>query len=238
MSHEERQAFSERLAQVQASIYQACLRAHRAPACVQLLAVSKYQPIRHIQEAWALGLRHFGENYAQALRDRACALAELQPLHWHAIGPVQKKNAKYIAKVAWAFHALDDLGLAEKLSQQRQGEPLRCFIQLNVAKEPQKSGLNPAELASFLKATSALPGLHVCGLSCLPPLSAEPEKSRPYFKALASLACQHSLKELSMGTTQDFHIAIEEGATWVRVGTALFGEAPPGNPSLGEGILT
>jgi len=223
---DERQAFAERIAHVQACIRQACLRANRAPASVQLLAVSKLQPPHHIQQAWEFGLVHFGENYAQELRDKAAWLAHL-PLHWHAIGPVQKKNAKYIAKSAWAFHALDDLGLAEKLSQQRQGEPLRCFVQLNLSQEPQKNGLQPAKLASFLKAASTLKGLHICGLSCLPPLSEEPEKSRPYFQALATLARTHQLEELSMGTTQDFHIAIEEGATWLRVGTALFGVRPP-----------
>ncbi|MCL2011960.1 MAG: YggS family pyridoxal phosphate-dependent enzyme [Cystobacterineae bacterium] len=216
----------ERIAQVQTSIHQACLRSGRAPHSVQLLAVSKYQPTTHIQQAWELGLLHFGENYAQELRDKAAQLHGLHALKWHAIGPVQKKNAKYIAQSAWAFHALDDLGLAEKLSQQRQGEPLRCFIQLNVADEPQKSGIQPAKLASFLEALSTLRGLSICGLSCLPPFSKEPEKSRPYFKALAALAHAHQLKELSMGTTQDFHIAIEEGATWVRVGTALFGGRP------------
>lgn len=220
------QALAECLAHVQASIQQACMRANRAPSSVQLLAVSKRQPAARIQQAWELGLRHFGENYAQELRDKAVQLEQLRPLHWHAIGPVQKKNAKYVAKSAWAFHALDDLALAEKLSQQRQREALRCFIQLNLADESQKNGIKPSQLASFLEAASALPGLCVCGLSCLPPFSAEPEKSRPYFKALATLARKHLLEELSMGTTQDFHIAIEEGATWVRVGTALFGERP------------
>ena len=226
MSSHERQAFFQRITQVQASIQQACIRANRAPASVQLLAVSKLQPLSHIQEAWALGLRHFGENYAQELRDKACQLAALSPLYWHAIGPVQKKNAKYIAKSAWAFHALDDLALAEKLSSLCQEKPLRCFVQLNLGDEPQKSGMKPEKLASFLQATSALRGLNICGLSCLPPPSSNPEESRPYFKTLATLACKHQLKELSMGTTQDFHIAVEEGATWVRVGTALFQERP------------
>jgi len=237
MNGEERQAFAERIAQVQATIHQACLRANRALDSVRLLAVSKFHSAAHIQLAWELGLRHFGENYAQALRDKAAQLATRHPLHWHAIGPVQKKNAKYIAQSAWAFHALDDVGLALKLSQQRQGASLRCFVQLNLADEPQKSGLRPAELPSFLEATTPLHGLHICGLSCLPPLSDNPENSRPYFQALAALASQHQLKELSMGTTQDFHIAIEEGATWVRVGTALFGErslekrvSSPGGP--------
>jgi len=229
MSCDERQTFLQRITQVQASIHQACMRSNRAPASVHLLAVSKLQPLGPIQQAWELGLRHFGENYAQELRDKAAKLTALCPLHWHAIGPVQKKNAKYVAKSAWAFHALDDLALAEKLSQQRQGEALRCFVQLNLANEPQKNGIPPEKLAAFLQATSVLRGLNICGLSCLPPASEEPENSRPYFKALAALARQHQLQELSMGTTQDFHIAVEEGATWVRVGTALFGERPLAN---------
>jgi len=223
MSLNERRTLAERITWVQTSIHQACIRSNRAPNSVELLAVSKNHPAENIQLAWELGLKNFGENYAQELRDKAAQLAGLHGLRWHAIGPVQKKNAKYIAQSAWAFHALDNLGLAEKLSQQRQGEPLRCFVQLNLSNEPQKNGLRPEALASFLQAVSALRGLHICGLSCLPPASAEPEKSRPYFQTLATLAHAHQLSELSMGTTQDFHIAIEEGATWVRVGTALFG---------------
>ncbi|MCL2313625.1 MAG: YggS family pyridoxal phosphate-dependent enzyme [Proteobacteria bacterium] len=224
MSSSKQQAFAERMAQLQTSIHQACIGSNRAPSSVKLLAVSKLHPVDSIQMAWELGLRNFGENYAQELRDKAATLIGLDGLQWHAIGPVQKKNAKYVAQSAWAFHALDNFGLAEKLSQQRQGEPLRCFVQLNIANEPKKNGISPAQLPAFLHAVSALRGLHICGLSCLPPASEVPEKSRPYFKALATLAHRHQLAELSMGTTQDFHVAIEEGATWVRVGTALFGE--------------
>jgi pyridoxal phosphate enzyme (YggS family) len=220
-------SFSERLAAVQQRIAAACGRAGRDPATVQLLAVSKKMPQSAIREAYALGLRHFGENYAQELRDKAEGLSDLRGLRWHAIGPLQTNKAKYVAKVAHAFHALDRLEIAEELSRRRTFEPLRCFLEVNLAGEASKGGVAPANVPALAEKIRALEHLTLVGLMALPPLSEDPEETRPHFRALRALAQQQGLAELSMGTSSDFEVAIEEGATVVRVGTLLFGERPP-----------
>ena len=216
----------ERLAEIRERIAKACARARRDPAEVELIAVSKRMPADRIREAYAAGLRHFGENYAQELRDKAEQLAELRGLKWHAIGPLQTNKAKYIARHAHAFHALDRIDVAEELSRRRTLEPLRCFIEVNLGGEASKGGVAPADVPPLLSAVRELPGLQLVGLMALPPLGETPEESRPYFRALRELAARVGLGELSMGTTHDFEVAIEEGASCVRVGTAIFGERP------------
>jgi uncharacterized pyridoxal phosphate-containing UPF0001 family protein len=186
----------------------ACARAGRQFESVELIAVSKLHEATLIRDCHSAGQRDFGENYAQELRDKAVKLADLPDLRWHAIGPLQTNKAKYVAKHARAFHALDSVKLAEELSRRRSGEALRCYIEVNLASE------------------KSMPGLEVMGLMCLPPLASDPETSRPYFKRLRDLALALELSGLSMGTTADFEVAIEEGATAVRVGTAIFGERP------------
>jgi pyridoxal phosphate enzyme (YggS family) len=193
---------------------------------VQLLAVSKRQPESAIREAYALGLRHFGENYAQELRDKADALSDLRGLRWHAIGPLQTNKAKYVAKVAHAFHALDRLDVAEELSRRRTFEPLRCYLEVNLGGEASKGGVPPSDVPALAEEVRALPHLTLVGLMALPPLTEDPEQARPPFRALRALAQENGLPELSMGTSSDFEVAIEEGATVVRVGTLLFGERP------------
>lgn len=219
-------ALSENLAAIEARLAAACARAGRARTSVRLIAVSKLHPASVIREAYALGLRDFGENYAQELRDKATELAALEGLCWHAIGPVQTKNAKYVAKAATFFHAVDRLEVADELSKRRTGAPLRCLLEVNVAGEASKAGVAPGAVGPLVTAVRALPNLELVGLTTMPPLHEDAEASRPAFKALAALARQHGLGELSMGTTGDFEVAIEEGATMVRVGTALFGERP------------
>jgi pyridoxal phosphate enzyme (YggS family) len=187
---------------------------------VQLIAVSKLHPPEAIRLAHGLGFRHFGENYAQELRDKQAALSDCVGLRWHAIGPVQPKNAKYIAKAAHVFHALEKLEVAGELSKRRTGSALECLIEVNVAAEASKAGLPVGEVAGFLQQVRALPNLTVVGLTTMPPLG---EDARPHFRALAQLATSLGLAQLSMGTTDDFEIGIEEGATCVRIGTALFG---------------
>ena len=210
-------------AAVEQRIAAACARAQRPRAGVQLVAVSKLHPPDVIRAAYALGHRDFGENYAQELRDKHTALAGLDGLRWHAIGPVQPKNAKYVAKAAHTFHALDRLDTAQELSKRRLGPPLRCLLEVNVGKEDSKAGLAVADVAAFAAAVRALPNLQLVGLTCLPPFTEDANASRVHFQALKALAARLSLAELSMGSTQDFEVAIEEGATLVRVGTALFG---------------
>ncbi len=188
---------------------------------MELIAVSKLQPASAIREAHQAGQRHFGENYAQELRDKASELADLEGLCWHAIGPLQLNKVKYVVRAAAAFHALDRLEVARELSRRRQGPPLSCLIELNLGGESSKGGIAAAQLPAFIEAVRALPNLEVVGLMTLPPLGEDP---RPYFRAIATEAKRWSLPQLSIGTTADFESAIEEGATAVRVGTALFGE--------------
>ncbi|MCI0572829.1 MAG: YggS family pyridoxal phosphate-dependent enzyme [Myxococcaceae bacterium] len=213
-----------RLEAVHARITAACARAGRRPGDVTLLAVSKLKPAQLIREAHALGLRDFGENYAQELRDKAAELADLEGLRWHAIGPLQTNKAKYVAKVAHAFHALDRLEVAQELSRRRTGAPLRCFLEVNVGGEATKGGVAPQEARALFEQVRALPNLELVGLMCLPPPGPTAEASRASFQQLRALAQELGLPGLSMGTTGDFEVAIEEGATHVRVGTALFGE--------------
>lgn len=219
-------SMSERLQSIQGRIAAAAARAGRDPASVQLLAVSKRMPPEAIREAYALGLRHFGENYAQELRDKAETLSDLRGIRWHAIGPLQTNKAKYVAKVAYAFHALDRLDVAEELSKRRTLSPLKVLIEVNLGNEESKSGVTPAEVPALAEKLRALPNLELVGLMALPPLSDNPEQTRPHFAQLRALAQANGLSELSMGTSADFEIAVEEGATIVRVGTLLFGERP------------
>jgi pyridoxal phosphate enzyme (YggS family) len=212
------------LAAVRRRIENACARSGRALESVELIAVSKLHKATLIRDCHAAGQRDFGENYAQELRDKAVELADIPDLRWHAIGPLQTNKAKYVAKHAHAFHALDNSNLAEELSRRRSGQALRCYIEVNLASEQSKAGLDPANVAAFLDSVRRLPGLQIVGLMSLPPLANDPERSRPYFKSLRELGVKLKLSELSMGTTADFEVAIEEGATAVRVGTAIFGE--------------
>ena len=215
---------ARRLAEVRAKMDAACERAGRSPASVTLVAVSKLKPAALIREAYAAGQRDFGENYAQELRDKAVELADLKDLRWHAIGPLQTNKVKYVAKVAHAYHALERPEVAEELSRRRLEAPLPCFVEVNVGGEASKSGLAPEALASFLETARGLQGLEIGGLMTLPPPTEDLQEARGYFRALRELARRHGLPGLSMGTTHDYELAIEEGATLVRVGTALFGE--------------
>jgi hypothetical protein len=218
---------TQRLVAVRAAIVAAATRAGRAPEDVRLLAVSKLQPIELVRELYAAGQRDFGENYAQDLRDRAAALADLTELRWHAIGPLQTNKVKYVARVAVAFHALDRLEVARELSR-RVGRPIDVFLEVNVAGEQTKHGVAPEEVERLCAAVRDLPNLRVVGLMTMPPQPDDPgwspEVNRPHFRRLRALAAEVGLRELSMGTTSDFEVAVEEGATWVRVGRSLFGE--------------
>jgi pyridoxal phosphate enzyme (YggS family) len=223
---------TQRLAAIRARVEEACARAGRPQGDVALLAVSKRVGEEPIRSAYAAGQRDFGENYAQELRDKATALAELPGLRWHAIGSLQTNKARYVAQVAHSFQALDRVELARELSRRRpDGAPaLRCFLEVNLAAEPTKSGVSPAQAAALLGQVQALPRLEVVGLMALPPQEEDPEALRPHFRRLRALGEELGLPELSMGTTLDFEVAIEEGATVVRVGTAIFGPRPLRSP--------
>jgi PLP dependent protein len=221
---------AENLRQVRERIAKAARDAGRNPSEVQLLAVSKTKSPELIRQAYAAGQRAFGENYAQELRDKSQSLADLSDLQFHAIGPLQTNKAKYIAQGAAAFHALDRPGLGEELSRRcvALGRVLPCYIEVNLGGEAQKGGVAPEALETLLDATAGLAGIRIVGLMCIPPNLDEPEKARPYFARLRGLRDglrpkYPALTGLSMGMSGDFEVAIAEGATVVRVGSAIFG---------------
>jgi len=188
------------------------------PAGVELIAVSKLQPEALIEQAHQAGHRAFGENYAQELRDKSQHLAALAGIRWHFIGPLQANKAKYVARAAHVFHAVDRLEIAAELSRRREGTPLEVLVQV-WSGEQTKSGVSREEAPALVERLRALPRLKITGLMAMPPLAEDPEQVRPHFRALRELADALGLLQRSMGTTADFEVAIEEGATMVRVGT-------------------
>jgi PLP dependent protein len=223
------EGIQSRLAEVRAGIETATQRAGRAPGAVRLVAVSKTKPAEAIRAAYAAGQRDFGENYAQELEEKALALADLKDIRWHAIGQLQRNKAKVVARVARFVHAVDREELAIELARRASaaGATLEALIEVNVSGEASKGGCPPAALGELLGALRRLDGLRVVGLMTIPPASDEAEAARPVFASLRALRDEHGgaavLPELSMGMTHDYPIAIAEGATMVRVGTAIFG---------------
>jgi pyridoxal phosphate enzyme (YggS family) len=214
---------AERVAAVRARIEAACDRAGRSSGDVRLVAVSKYLDDPTVDELVAAGVEDLGENRYQQLRDRA---PRWPSVRWHAIGPLQANKVRYVARWASAFHALDDVSVATDLSARRIAEgldPLPCYVQVNVAGEASKSGIAVEQLPALLDGIAAggPGGIEVVGLMAMPPLARQPDDSRPWFRALARLAAEHGLAGLSMGTSADFEVAVEEGATVVRVGGVL-----------------
>jgi PLP dependent protein len=204
------------LASVRESVLRACARASRDPASVTLIAVSKTKPIDSIKEAAAEGQRDFGENYAQEFRDKF----ELEPsLVWHFIGSLQSNKVKYVVNKAALIHTCDRLSLAQEISKRASFEQ-RVLLEVNIGREPQKAGVLPEDASSLLDIVKSLPRIRCDGLMCIPPASGDP---RPHFRALRELSQKLQLRELSMGMSADFEVAIEEGATMVRVGSAIFG---------------
>ena len=210
------------LAEVRERIARACREAGRDAREVTLLAVSKTHPVELVRAAYAAGQRDFGENYVQELVAKADACADLPGLRWHAIGHVQKNKAKDVARVAHVVHTVDDARLAEALHKRVEpGRTLEVLLQVNVAAEPQKSGCDIAALPALVDAVRALgPSIALRGLMTVPPADGDP---RPHFARLRGLAREHGLPALSMGMSADLEAAIAEGATIVRVGTAIFG---------------
>ncbi len=205
----------------------------REPATVGLLAVSKTQPAAAIRDAFAAGLRDFGENYLQEALDKQAELSEL-PLTWHFIGPIQSNKTKSIAEHFDWVHSVDRLKIAQRLSDQRPAElsPLNICLQVNVSGEASKSGCAPEELLQLAQAVAAMPQLRLRGLMCIPAPSEDPAEQRAAFARLRALRDELPLPldTLSMGMSQDLEAAIAEGATWVRIGTALFGARDYGRP--------
>jgi PLP dependent protein len=213
------------LAQVRERIGEAAGRAGRDPGDVRLVAVSKRHPPEAIRAAYGLGLRDFGENYIQELAHKAGALGDLPGIRWHVVGHLQRNKARDATRVATSVDSVDSVRLAEALAKHadKAGRRLPILIQVNVAGETRKAGCAPADLPEVVDAVRALPSLELQGLLTVPPHTDDPEGARPVFRALARLGREHGLAELSMGMTHDLEVAVEEGATMVRIGTALFG---------------
>lgn len=209
------------VATVRARIAEACARARRDPSSVRLIAVSKTKPLELLRQALSAGQTVFGENYAQELKEKSEALGA--GVEWHFIGALQTNKAKVVVGRASLIHTCDRLALAQELSKRAKaaGVEQRVLLEVNVGREPQKAGALPEDAAALLDEVRALPSLRCDGLMCIPPADGDP---RPHFRALRELAARLGLAELSMGMTADFESAIEEGATLVRVGTAIFGE--------------
>lgn len=200
----------------------------------KILAVSKLQPIDKIRDLYQQGQRKFGENYVQEALDKKEQLKELTDIEWHLIGHLQKNKAKYVVGQFSLIHSVDSLELAQTLSRQCESKKTtqHILIQVNLAGEDSKSGFDKSSLLQCWSELSQLPHLTIDGLMTMPPLTETGEEVRPYFRELRELQhslakitdpTRHPLKMLSMGTSSDFRVAIQEGATLVRLGTILFG---------------
>ncbi|HJL18517.1 MAG TPA: YggS family pyridoxal phosphate-dependent enzyme [Sandaracinaceae bacterium LLY-WYZ-13_1] len=216
------------LAAVRGRIARACARAGRDPASVRLVAVSKRHPPEAIREAFGAGQRLFGENYVQELMDKAEALEGLGALRWHFVGHLQRNKAKHVARIGAFVETVDSPRLARALDKRaaHEGITLPVLLQVNVAGEARKSGCALDALDDLVAEARACEGLDVRGLMTIPPFADDPEAARPHFARLRALAATHGLPELSMGMSGDLEVAVEEGATIVRVGTAIFGPRP------------
>ncbi len=221
------------IAKVATRIREAAQAAARNPDQVHLLAVSKTQPAEAIRQACQAGLHDFGENYLQEALEKQADLADL-PLTWHFIGPIQSNKTKSIAEHFDWVHSVDRLKIAQRLSDQRPESlpPLNICLQVNVSGEASKSGCEPQDVPELAQAIAALPCLRLRGLMAIPEPTDDPTEQRAAFARLRHLQAelQMDLDTLSMGMSQDLEAAIAEGATWVRIGTALFGARDYGSP--------
>ncbi|MBV9886389.1 MAG: YggS family pyridoxal phosphate-dependent enzyme [Acidobacteria bacterium] len=227
----------DNVARVCDRIATAASRAGRHPSEITLIGVSKTHPAEMIRAAYDAGLRDFGENRVQEWEGKRQALTDLADARWHLIGHLQSNKATRAATIFHSVDSVDDAALAQRLDRTRQGTaaaqgPLRVLLEVHIAGEAAKSGAEPEDLPELAEAVTKCASLHLNGLMCVPPLLDDVEKVRPYFRKLRELRDRlethigHKLPVLSMGMSHDFEVAIEEGATEVRVGTALFGERP------------
>ena len=226
----------ERLERIRQRMAAAARRAGRPPESVRLVAVSKTVEAECIHEALQAGQVLFGENRVQEARLK---LPEVGPgAFWHLVGHLQRNKAKEAVRLFQMIHSVDSSELLRELERQAKkgaGHPLEVLVQVNVAREPGKHGASAEELPEILAEAAGMPHIRLAGLMILPPYDPDPERSRPYFRELADLARAMngrrfenvSLRELSMGMSEDFEVAVEEGATLIRIGRALFGDRVP-----------
>jgi len=229
-------SIAENIAQVRKRIETAARRARRGPNEIALMAVSKTFAADHIRAAYDAGIRTFGENRVQEFAEKAGAIRDLTEARWHMIGHLQSNKAASAAQLFHAIDSVDSVRLARKLNGAASeiGKKIPVLIEINIGGEIAKSGLTAGsdELNQLLSVASELPSLQFRGLMAIPPYNDDPEKSRPFFRELRKLFEQISsqnlpdvsMETLSIGMSHDFEVAIEEGATCIRVGTAIFGE--------------
>ena len=221
---------SDRVEAVRERIARAAARAGRAPESVRLVAVAKRHPAAAVREAYALGLRVFGENYAQELVAKAKEVGPLPDIAWHMIGHLQTNKARLLAPVIAVVHTIDSAHVATELGKRAAniGRTIGALIEVNVASDPSKTGCAPSALAEIIDAVRGASNLELRGLMTMPPYSDDADASRPFFAQLRELQARHggpsALPELSMGMSHDLEMAVAEGATIVRVGTAIFRE--------------
>ena len=211
----------ERLEQVEERIANAAARAGRARSEITLIAVTKKFPADVIREAYDLGMRRFGENYVQEFEGKHPALADLADAEFHLIGHVQSNKARPAAELFQVIQTVDSERLARRVDQ--FGRPIEVMIEVKLSEEQAKAGAAPESLDALIGAIRECANLNLTGLMTMPPWSDDPEQTRPYFRRLAELGRRHALPKLSMGMSHDLEAAIEEGATHIRIGTALFG---------------
>lgn len=210
----------ENLLKTRGQINSACAKYGRDLESVSILAATKDQPVERIREAISLGVNFCGENYLQDAEKKISEIGSL--VEWHFIGHMQSNKAKRAVELFDCIQSVDSAKLARKISDAAEN-PFPIFIEVNIGGEKSKFGVFPEKLAPLHQEISQLPNLKIRGLFCMAPFVA-PEQTRPFFQKMAQLAKQLSLKELSMGTSNDFAVAVEEGSTMIRLGTAIFGE--------------
>ncbi len=213
-------------------IENACIKAGRDRSEVKLIAVSKTKPVSDIMQVYEMGQRIFGENKVQELCGKVPQLPE--DIQWHLIGHLQQNKVKYLMENTAMIHSVDSFKLAETISKEavKHGKVMPVLLEINVAEEESKFGITAAETENMVRSISVLPGIEIRGLMTVAPFVDDPEDNRWVFRKMKQICVDINnkninnikLNELSMGMTNDFEIAIEEGATFVRVGTAIFGE--------------
>ena len=213
-----------RLEIVEQRIERAVRNAGRTRSEVTLIAVTKKFGPEVVREAWQLGLRVFGENYVQEFEDKWPALKDLTGAEFHLIGHLQSNKTRVAADLFRVIETVDSAKIARRLDQ--TGKRLEVMIEVKLSEEESKAGASSGELSALIAAIRECGNLNLTGLMTMPPWSDDPEQTRPYFRRLAALAREHGLPKLSMGMSHDLEAAIEEGATHIRIGTALFGARP------------
>ncbi len=234
---------AQRVYRVRERVERAARRAGRSPEDVRVVAVSKTQAVRAIEQVVAAGIVDIGENYVQEARSKAAQLS--RPVVWHLVGALQRNKVKQALQLFTWIHTLDRPALARELEKRAVAEgkqAVQVLVEVNLGGEASKAGVAEAALEELLRVASECTRLEVRGLMTIPPRSADPEESRPYFRRLRELRDRWealrlprvSLEHLSMGMTDDFEVAIEEGATMVRIGRAIFGARPTRGTRVGN----